>query len=775
MKNKSEYLKFLLLGLCVASIIYFFPAVIPQKISSGIGDLSSWYVYSLSRRSAAQLKIVGIEIDDYSLNKSTSRWPWRRSIYASLIKVLDREGARSIGIDFVFSGESESRDDDAALKSTLNNASCSVTLAYLFDYKKGRPLLPFGQDKDVKYYAGMVNTPQDGDSRVRRLRSYIALGGDTYYSFSVMLASSFLQRNPADVTAAMPLADDRTFIINYLLKESDIRRVSFYDVLDNLDALKQKYGGDFLRDSLVLVYPASAIFHDRYLTPIGEMSGGLLHLNGAADIIAGRFTRRIAFPGPAFLIFSLLAISYILSRSGFLSGILFTIGVFLLNFWLAIWLNLWGIQFDYSRVIICGMAFFITASLYKYLAFLSRLLKIKYRVTIDPLRNVFTLRYFYYRLELELRKIYFRRDFYLIFINLGAFTEELEDYPLESVRDLWRQLVSAVSLKGSFWSAYGQDELIGCVIGSPSRMETVAGSLHNRLVSILKERGISSDVKVIYLRFKKGYQLQEVLPVLSSELKKSKGEVILLKDNDLSELLRGSYLRKAKDGGQLLDSLGEDVEERNRQLLVLIENLRKEHAKTKQAFFEIIASLVNALEARDPYTQGHSQRVANYALRLSERLGWNSEEKEKLHKAALLHDLGKIGIPDSILHKRGGLNEEEYDFIKKHELIAVKILEPLNELKEILPWIMYHHERWDGKGYPYGLAADAIPEASQIISIADVYDALTTGRDYKEAFSTEDSINELVKNKGTFFNPRLVDIFTDMMRNDQLKNDLHPK
>jgi len=774
LKNKNGYLKFLLLGSCIAFIIYFFPAVAPRKVSFGIDDISSWYVYNLSRRNAARLKIVGIEIDDYSLNKSPSRWPWRRSIYASLIKVLDRENVKSAGIDFVFSGESESRDDDA-LKSALNNASCAVTLAYLFDYKKGRPVLPFGRDKEVKYLAGMVNTPQDGDSRVRRLRSYISLGEDTYYSFSVMLASSFLRRNPKELVATMPIAEDKTFFINYLLKGKDITRVSFYDVLDNIGSLKQKYGNDFLKDSLVLVYPASAIFHDQYLTPVGEMPGGLLHLNGAADIISGRFMRRLSFLNPVLLIFSLLVISYILSHSGFLSGMLFTLGVFLLNFWLAVLLNLRGIRFDYSRVIICGMVFFIAASLYKYLSFLSRLLKIKYRATIDPLRNVFTLRYFCYRLELELRKIYFRRDFYLIFINFGSFTEELEDYPLESVREIWRQLVSAVSLKGSFWSAYGQDELVGCIVGAPSRMETIAGSLHNRLVTLFKEKGILPDIKVIYLRFKKEYQLRELLPVLSSELEKSKGGVVLLKDNDLSELLKGSYLRNTNDEGQFLDSLGEDVEERNRQLLVLIENLRKEHAKTKQAFFEIIASLVNALEARDPYTQGHSQRVANYSLRLAERLGWNNEEKEKLHKAALLHDLGKIGIPDSILHKRTGLNEEEYDFIKKHELIAVKILEPLNELKEILPWIMYHHERWDGKGYPYGLAADAIPEASQIISIADVYDALTTGRDYKEAFSTGDSINELLKNRGTSFNPRLVDVFTQMMRNDQLKNDLHPK
>ena len=214
---------------------------------------------------------------------------------------------------------------------------------------------------------------------------------------------------------------------------------------------------------------------------------------------------------------------------------------------------------------------------------------------------------------------------------------------------------------------------------------------------------------------------------------------------------------------KFLDSLDQDIEERNRQLLTLIENLSREHAKTKEAFFQIITSLVNALEARDSYTEGHSERVSKYALMVAERLGWALEEREKLRKAALLHDLGKIGIPDRILHKREKLNEEEYDMIKKHEVIGVKILEPLKDLSDILPWILYHHEKWDGTGYPHGLSGNAIPEASQIISLVDVYDALTTGRDYKVAFSTEDSIKEILSKKGTSFNPKLVDIFIDIL------------
>jgi len=130
-----------------------------------------------------------------------------------------------------------------------------------------------------------------------------------------------------------------------------------------------------------------------------------------------------------------------------------------------------------------------------------------------------------------------------------------------------------------------------------------------------------------------------------------------------------------------------------------------------------------------------------------------------LKKASLLHDLGKIGIPDTILHKKGSLNEEEYRAIKKHGSISVRILKPLREMEEILPWILHHHERWDGKGYPDALSAEAIPEAAQIITLADVFDALTTGRDYKKAFSVQKAIEEIKNNVGTQFSPTLAAVF----------------
>lgn len=287
--------------------------------------------------------------------------------------------------------------------------------------------------------------------------------------------------------------------------------------------------------------------------------------------------------------------------------------------------------------------------------------------------------------------------------------------------------------------------------------------LKNNLQAILAEKGIQSAVKVGYARLKKNYPARELLFVLSNELKQAKEEVVSFEDKQLAGLISPALL-KAGQAGKFLESLDQDIEEKNRELLSLLDNLSKEHAKTEEAFFQIIASLVNALEARDPYTQGHSERVCFYAVRVSERLGWDRREQEKLKKAALLHDLGKIGIPDNILHKRDKLTDEEFDFIKKHEIIGVKILEPLKEMADILPWILYHHERWDGKGYPHGLAGENIPQAARIISLADVFDALTTGRDYKQAFPKDEAINEIIKNKGSQFDPKLADIFIETLK-----------
>lgn len=756
MKNYREQAKFIIIAVCCFFVSAVLITIFPSNFS-GINDFSSRYVYSLSRKSVKVPKLIGIEVDNYSVRKLSQRYPLKRSSYAELIKILNSEKVNTIGFDLVFSGVSEDPADDLLFKETLKNISSRVVLGAFIDN------LPLAEFIDSSYGVGILNSPGDKDERIRRLLGSLDIDGKTYYSLSVMLASSFLKESPQEVLTRFHTRQDRTFFINYLIKPNDIIRLSLYDAINNLDKLKQEYGSDFLKGALVLVYPHGEVSHDIQATPLGVMPGGLLHINGTADIILGKTLNNAEawlFP---LIIFSLVALFYILKYAGFLYGVIFTSAITFIIFWCVVALGLKGMRVDFSLLVISNLLLFVSMSLYKYVSFLAQLLKIKIKATIDPLRGVFTLRYFYYRLELELKKLYFSKAQFLIFIHLESFRPSTDNLSIDEAKNLWRRIRDVISLKDSFWSLYSQEEIVGCIAVNPSQVDALVNSLKNNLGYCLQDLKIKTKISLGYLKLKKGYPIRELLFVVQNELKKNPDTCVFFKEQDLIYLLHTTYPR-IREADQFLEGLGEDIEEKNRQLLVLIDSLNKEHAKTKEAFMQTITSLAKALEARDPYTEGHSQRVASYALKMADKLDWSSELKEKLNNAALLHDLGKIGIPDSILHKKDRLNDEEYDFIKKHELISIKILEPLKDIKDILPWIMYHHEKWDGTGYPHGLGGNNIPLGAQIIALADTFDAITTGRDYKKALSTEEAINELNRAKGTQFNPQLIDAFIEAIK-----------
>ena len=147
----------------------------------------------------------------------------------------------------------------------------------------------------------------------------------------------------------------------------------------------------------------------------------------------------------------------------------------------------------------------------------------------------------------------------------------------------------------------------------------------------------------------------------------------------------------------------------------------------------VVFSLARAIEAKSLYTQGHSERVATYALALADRLGLSDAEKLVLRRGATLHDIGKIAIPDEILNNRGALTTEEIAIVRQHPVAGVRIVEPLHSIRDAVPMIRWHHERMDGAGYPDGLKGDAIPLLARIVAVADVFDALTSSRSYRRA------------------------------------------
>lgn len=181
----------------------------------------------------------------------------------------------------------------------------------------------------------------------------------------------------------------------------------------------------------------------------------------------------------------------------------------------------------------------------------------------------------------------------------------------------------------------------------------------------------------------------------------------------------------------------------------------------KNGYHDMIESLVAALEAKDYYTCGHSKRVAFIVCELSKKLGVKGREFEDIHMAAHLHDIGKIGIPDNILNKNGRLNSHEWNLIKTHPKIGYEILNKSNRLKHISKIVLYHHERWDGKGYPDGLFKFEIPFGSRIISVCDAIDAMTSTRAYREALSIQECMKEIYYNRDIMFDPLIVDCILD--------------
>ncbi|HYF84365.1 MAG TPA: HD-GYP domain-containing protein [Clostridia bacterium] len=196
----------------------------------------------------------------------------------------------------------------------------------------------------------------------------------------------------------------------------------------------------------------------------------------------------------------------------------------------------------------------------------------------------------------------------------------------------------------------------------------------------------------------------------------------------------------------------------------------KLYVDMRDIYIDTVKSLSQAVEAKDPYTNGHSIRVGEYACGLAERLGLSPKRMENLKIAAILHDIGKIGVEESILNKPGRLTEDEFDKIKQHPEIGVKIIKDIDFLKDVSRIILSHHERYDGTGYPEGRKIENIVLESQILSLADVFDALTSERPYRNAMTVEEAIEVIENGKGSQFDYKLADTFIKMIKeNRELK------
>ena len=199
----------------------------------------------------------------------------------------------------------------------------------------------------------------------------------------------------------------------------------------------------------------------------------------------------------------------------------------------------------------------------------------------------------------------------------------------------------------------------------------------------------------------------------------------------------------------------------------LATEVEKKTRANENLFIHVVQALAEAIDAKDTYTNGHSSRVATYSREIAKRFGYDDEKQRRIFMMGLLHDVGKIGVPDAVINKPAKLTEDEFDLIKNHPVMGARILKSITEMPELAIGARWHHERYSGGGYPDGIHGEDIPEQARIIAVADAYDAMTSRRSYRDPLPQEAVRDEIIKGKGTQFDPVFADIMLGMMDEDK--------
>jgi HD-GYP domain-containing protein (c-di-GMP phosphodiesterase class II) len=228
-----------------------------------------------------------------------------------------------------------------------------------------------------------------------------------------------------------------------------------------------------------------------------------------------------------------------------------------------------------------------------------------------------------------------------------------------------------------------------------------------------------------------------------------------------SQIAEGNLaVRASVRGEDEIALLGSNFNDMASNIEALVRKLKQALRQNQELFLETIRTLAAAIDAKDPYTRGHSERVSSYSMAISRHLSLNQEEVFRVHIAAILHDVGKLGIRESILNKPGGLSDEEFEVMRQHPSIGAQIMSPIRMLKDIIPGIRNHHETWDGTGYPDNLTGEEIPMVARIIGVADTFDAMTTTRPYQQAMTLDYVLQKMRSMSGSRFDPVVVEAFT---------------
>jgi len=293
----------------------------------------------------------------------------------------------------------------------------------------------------------------------------------------------------------------------------------------------------------------------------------------------------------------------------------------------------------------------------------------------------------------------------------------------------------------------------------PDTNRVDAFGVGNKILELFRTRNFGDGSNIIRLKCSIGVVSYPEDPLFSVEEMIDGGEESIYRVKERGG--DGVALYGHEIQGSTLDKYSDD--DRKRYIDSVKQKLSFYAVRSERSILEAIYSLAKSIELRDKRTREHCDRMVEYAERMARRVGMNEQEVDNVRRAAMLHDIGKLGISDTILLKPGKLTPEEYEAVKKHPVIGADIVSVAGFLKDIVPFILGHHERYDGTGYPRGLKGEEIPLGARILAVVDVYEALTADRPYHKAISKEEAIKILRSGMNTQFDPKVVDVFLNVV------------
>ncbi len=747
--------------------------------------------------------IVLISVDEDSYQHLSKKWPWGRDVFADFLYKLKGFKPKIVAMDFAFFGKTPDNETaDTSFAQALKDSG-NVLLACAY----GKQLIYIEPEKMFRENAlgyGLIGAVRDSDNAIRKIRPFaLILSKDKSADFSFELkASAFYlgvllqdiehQTNniklkfPYDPRYGerlinIPLDEEGSMNINFFQKYEDLKIIPFWKV----------YQGDIskndIKDKLVIVSQTGELFHDQHPSPYGLQPGGAIIANAIGTILSKNFIKEVpknVYYIVLFLVCFFTAITAL--RYTVFMGALFAGFEIIFLFSLSIYSFINNTFFDVFDFVVLTVLIYLTVTFYRYICLVLESANLRIMAITDTLTGLNTHRYFRFLILNDLEKNLKKKNYQatLIIISIDQLKEINSKYgfeigdkliklAVEDIRAIFKHNSILTNLGGGDIAVYLKKVSVGEAIGLCEKLQE---EIARNIFKAPKEE-MKITLTCGLAAYKKDYcsNVDDLILCAKVALKRIKGvegeyNHISIFNPKFDSIKRDSYyaIKDISFDNSDFGFLARDLEERNIELEDLIRKFSEAKIELESAHFDTLRSLVIALEEKDPYTAGHSERVCSYAIKLAQRAGFPQEDMNILKEAALLHDIGKISIPTNILNKESQLEDYERDVMKTHPLFSVRILSSSKYFVKHLPMILHHHEQYDGSGYPHRLSGNSIPLGAQIIAIADTYDAMTTGRPYKKIAATKhDAIEEFKKFSGKQFNPKLVKFFLEMLEEEK--------